>query len=73
MILFFALFAAVCLYGCKAYMGREYNRDYLSIDQTQMVKGFFIILVFLKHFNSYVTYVRYRDVLCGFAVDVLGS
>lgn len=69
----FVVFVILCLCSCRVQLGKEINRDYLSFEQTQAVKGFFIILVFIKHFNAYVTYVRYRDVLCGMSVDLLGQ
>jgi len=73
MIVFFAAFAVLCFCSCKVFFGKEFNREYLSFEQTQTIKGFFIILVFIKHFNSYVSYQRFRDVLCGMSVDILGQ
>ena len=37
-----------------------YNNDYLSKNQCNAVKGFFIILVFLSHINQYILKSGYR-------------
>lgn len=34
----------------------KWQENYLSIATSQTVKGFFVILIFLSHFNSYVLY-----------------
>lgn len=46
------ILAALLLWGIHD-IGKK-NDDYLSIKQTQAVNGFFIILVFLRHFWQYV-------------------
>lgn len=64
MIVFFALFAVLCLIGMqlKPANGDKFITDYMSIDKTMSIKGIFIILVFFSHFNSYVTYTAPVDV-----------
>ena len=54
MWLFLIMYIGLCLYGLK--IGKESNSKYLSREQTSSVKGIFILLVFLSHFNSYVTF-----------------
>ena len=63
MILIFAAFVVVCLIGVKfrPAEGAKYMTDYMSVDKTMSVKGFFIIVVFFSHFNSYVTFTSVGD------------
>lgn len=64
MIIFFALFAVLCLIGIqlKPANSDKFITDYMSVDKTMSIKGIFIILVFFSHFNSYVTYTASADV-----------
>ena len=41
----------------------KWQENYLSIATSQTVKGFFVILIFLSHFNSYVLYTDPIDFL----------
>ncbi len=52
LILLFVYFA-VMLFGVR--FSRKGCADYLSIDNTQAIKGIFIIMVFFSHFNSYIS------------------
>lgn len=52
MIYLFALFVLLIIIGSKI----NSKNDYLSKEQTSIIKGIFIILVIFSHFNSYVTY-----------------
>lgn len=47
------VFVAVSLVGVK--VSTSGTADYLSIPHTQAIKGFFILVVFFSHFNSYMT------------------
>lgn len=71
MIIFFLLYIALCVYGIKLHL--NLNQDYLSIDNTQSVKGIFIILVFLSHFNSYVSFENSFDLLYKNIVGLFGQ
>ena len=65
MIVFLILYAAVCLYGMKictektvsaplkavTVSGQKWN-DYMSREKTGAVKGIFVLMVFISHFNS---------------------
>ena len=69
MLLFFAGYILLCLYGMKPH--RRFYGDYLSVSNTQAVKGIFIILVFFSHFNAYATFentfdLYYKDIIAGF-------
>ena len=61
MVIFFLVYIVVCFWGAKLHRGL--NRDYLSVDNTQAVKGVFILLVFFSHFNSYASYERDFDLI----------
>ncbi|MEE1277869.1 MAG: acyltransferase family protein [Acutalibacteraceae bacterium] len=52
MLLLLLVYFAVCVYGVKwEFSG---NADYLSIENTQAIKGIFIIMVFFSHIEDYV-------------------
>lgn len=71
MIIFFLLYIILCIYGIKLHT--SLNQDYLSIDNTQSIKGIFIILVFLSHFNSYVSFENSFDLLYKNIVGLFGQ
>lgn len=52
MIILLILYFAVVIWGIKFNV--KDKSDYLSIDNTQAIKGIFILMVFFSHFNSYV-------------------
>ena len=53
MILLLVLYFVVVLVGVNANF--KDTCDYLSIENTQAIKGIFILMVFYSHFNSYIT------------------
>lgn len=57
--------ALLCLWGLKFHFGKEGNREYLSVVQTQAVKGAFVLLVFFSHIGSYITAARWWDTHSG--------
>ena len=69
----FLLFGLICLFGCRFYFKKEWNREYLSIEQTQVIKGIFIGIVFFSHINSYVTYSSFKDELVRQFTQLLGQ
>lgn len=71
MIIFFLLYIILCLYGIKLHP--NLNNNYLSMDNTQSIKGIFIILVFFSHFNSYVSFENGFDLLYKNAVALFGQ
>lgn len=66
MIIFVLLLFALCLYNLKTIKAENGEigifSDYLSIEKTNSIKGIFILIVFLQHFNQYVTYTSWIDV-----------
>ncbi len=71
MILFFLAYIATCLYGIK--IQKNPNNDYLSVENTQAIKGIFILLVFFSHFNSYVTFTWSLDSIYQSTVSWFGQ
>jgi hypothetical protein len=55
MTIVLVLLVALCLYQVKIAPSGGYFEDYLSRGKTQAVKGIFVVLVFLRHFEQYVT------------------
>ena len=69
----FCVYVLVCLLGIRFYFGSEGNREYLSVEQTQAVKGLFILLVFFSHIQGYVTVTDRKDLLCGWLIGIVGQ
>ena len=57
MIYIFAIYILLIIISSRI----DNNNDYLSLEKTTVIKGIFIILVFLSHFNSYVIYSNALD------------
>ena len=53
MDIIFFIFLAVFFIGAKFFI-RGVNPDYISHKQTQCINGFFVLLVFMQHFKSYI-------------------
>lgn len=51
--LLYIVYIFFCLFGLKFLIGK-YNPKYLSKEQCNAVKGFFIVLVFFSHINQYI-------------------
>lgn len=64
MILFNLLLAIVSLYQAKLvhYSKGQFEASF-ERERTDSVKGFFILVVFLSHFSSYVSYTAFLDKL----------
>ncbi len=45
--------AVLLLIGCRPFL-RDFHDDYISRDQTQCINGFFVLLVFMRHFEQYI-------------------
>lgn len=54
MLFFILLLILIILYKSKFYF-KDFNRNYISIDQTKCINAIFVILVFLSHSKSYLT------------------
>ena len=57
MIFIFIIFILIILAGSKI----KNNEDYLTLEQTNVIRGIYILIVFFSHFNSYVTYNNILD------------
>lgn len=57
MIFIFIIFILIILAGSKI----KNNEAYLTLEQTNVIRGIFILIVFFSHFNSYVTYNNILD------------
>lgn len=67
----FVLLASVILLfiGAKPFL-KKYNEDYISRDQTQCINGFFVLIVFMRHFQFYIEYGQF-DMIYGSFSDWL--
>lgn len=71
MLFVLILYVALCLYGVKfSYANGD---DYLSVDNTMSIKGIFILLVFLSHFNSYVDFSNRFDNIYALFISLFGQ
>lgn len=52
MLLLLLIYFAVCVYGVKFRFNG--NADYMSIENTQAIKGVFIMMVFFSHIRGYI-------------------
>lgn len=71
MIFFLLLFVVCCLWGCN--IQSKMNKEYLSFESTQAIKGIFILLVFFSHFNSYVTFSTDLDIFASKIISLFGQ
>lgn len=55
MIFFVIALALVSVYGMKIYTPKQFNKGYISRDNTTAVKGIFVFLIFMSHFLQYYT------------------
>lgn len=55
MICFYVGAFILCLIGIKSYL-KDFNNEYISRSSTFSIKGIFVILVFCRHFNQYVSW-----------------
>lgn len=54
------LFSWVCIYGAVISSRKEFNRDYISRNSSDAVKGIFVFIVFCSHFSQYITSYRFK-------------
>ncbi len=54
MLFLLLVYFAVCIYGVKFKFSG--NADYMSVENTQAIKGIFILMVFFSHIKGYVTF-----------------
>lgn len=54
MILFYLILFCIPLYKLQ-FAGKGFQQDYLSVQQTNVIKGIFIWIVFFNHITPYIT------------------
>lgn len=54
MIIFVLILLGIVLYNTKLTARNHYNTEYMSIGQTNAIKGIFVIMVLLGHSNTFV-------------------
>lgn len=69
MLIILLLYISILSYGCRF---GEFD-DYLSKEKTSSIKGLFILLVFFSHFNGYVIYNNYFDLLWLKIISLFGQ
>lgn len=64
MIFLMIIFAIICMWNVqlKTTDNKNYIADYMSVEKTTAVKGIFILLVFISHFNTYVDFTSAGDI-----------
>ena len=65
------LVVIICLYKIK-FAGKDFFDDYISKDQTNAINGLFVVLVFLRHFKTYIE-IDAGDMIFGKVDTLLGQ
>lgn len=73
MVIVYAVLLALSLVGAKVSIKKFNTAEYLSMESTNTVRGFFIMLIFLSHFMQYYTYKNSIDVYGGNISRTLGQ
>ncbi len=61
MLIILIVLLVICIHNIKFCYVNRYFDDYMSIEKTTSINGIFVIMVFLRHFSSYVQYVNFID------------
>ena len=61
MLIYFGIFIVLVLLSIRKIYIKDENKDYLSRENTLIVNGIFVILVFFSHFYSYYTESKFMD------------
>ena len=64
-MVFFYLVLFILVLSSMRYIGHGYNQNYLSFDTTNIIKGIFILLVFIRHVIPYISLVGYEFTAVG--------
>lgn len=72
MLIIFALLCLATVLSMKINL-KGFNDGYLSVENTQAVKGIFIIIVFMSHIRSYGDYSTEYDALIIKGINYLGQ
>ena len=70
LFIIYCLLFCICLIGFKV-VRNGFKEDFLSIPQCNVVKGLFIILVFISHINQYIKKTGF--IVSSFGDTVLNS
>lgn len=70
MIVYFVLFAVLCLYQIKF---SHFHSDYLGTSQTGSVKGIFAMIILFSHLRSYLVISTAADTLYCTILDLIGQ
>ncbi len=73
MVIVYAALLVLALIGAKVSVKKFNTAEYLSMDSTNTVRGFFIMLIFLSHFMQYYTYQNSIDIYGGYVSRTLGQ
>ncbi len=73
MVIVYAALLVLALIGAKVSIKKFNTAEYLSMDSTNTVRGFFIMLIFLSHFMQYYTYKNPIDIYGGNISRTLGQ
>lgn len=74
MVIFMALFAALCLFGVNFNLKKKSHfDDYMSVQKTTAIKGIFILIVFFSHFNSYADFTLESDLVYENIIKIIGQ
>ena len=73
MVIVYAALVVLALVGARVSVKKFNTAEYLSMDSTNSVRGFFIMLVFLSHFMQYYTYENSIDIYGGYVSRTLGQ
>ncbi len=73
MVIVYAALLVLALIGSKVSVKKFNTAEYLSMNSTNTVRGFFIMLIFLSHFMQYYTYANPIDIYGGNISRTLGQ
>lgn len=73
MVIVYAALLVLALIGSKVSVKKFNTAEYLSMNSTNTVRGFFIMLIFLSHFMQYYTYTNPIDIYGGNISRTLGQ
>lgn len=82
MIFIVLIFAFICIYSinlvpstnsCSENGTRPFMVDYMSVEKTTAIKGIFIFIVFLTHFDDYITFSSAMDIAYNEKFQLIGQ
>ena len=73
MIVSLLIILFICLWKIKFNFSREGFSNYLEKNKTDSIKGLFILIVFVSHFNKYAQYAWLPDIYAFKIIGVIGQ